>query len=107
MTLQEQSEGAVILRVAMWFGLVTGLVEGLGLWLLQVLHWQTWRMGEVVTADIIWISTVFDFLLFSILAVLLLGVGRLLPRLPLIRWGIGLFGFVRILRCVSANGADT
>ena len=54
-----------ILISAVWFGLVTGLIEGTGLWVLQRLDWLAGPYARLGSSfEIVWISTLFDLLLF-------------------------------------------
>jgi arylsulfatase A-like enzyme len=94
-SLTHQSSSLIkdILSIALWLGLLTGLVEGLSLWLLQRLGWLS---GPVVTLlgaspEIIWISAVFDLLLFGLVGLILGLLTRAFPRLPFLRLAAFLF----------------
>jgi arylsulfatase A-like enzyme len=68
---------------AAWLGLVTGLIEGGGLLLLQQRGWLAWPLAQLgVSAEIIWISAFFDLLVFTIAALLIWGMSRVMRRLP-------------------------
>src|SRR5215468_8739629 len=55
--------------MAVWFGILTGLVEGCGLLIFQNLNLETWALR--ISSPIIWISPVVDVLFFCTLAVLI------------------------------------
>jgi arylsulfatase A-like enzyme len=78
-----------ILLAGVWFGLVTGLVEGVGLWSMQRLGWlsvQIMFLGSSI--DGIWISLLFDLLLFCAIGLMLALLARIVPRLPILRMAI-------------------
>ena len=68
--------------LAAWAGLVTGLLEGAGLLGFQELGWLNWNVAQLaVASEILWISPVFDLLLFSAAGLVLWALARWLPRL--------------------------
>jgi len=69
-----------VLLVAVWFGIVGGAFEGVGLLMFQRLNWASWGPMLHVSAPIVWISPFVDVTLFSALAVLILAVERLIPK---------------------------
>ncbi len=72
-----------ILVLAAFFGLLTGLGEGAGLHSFQQFGWLTWAMAQMgVSAGILWISPLFDLILFVAAG---LFAALLLPLTPL-RW---------------------
>ncbi|HVO80644.1 MAG TPA: sulfatase [Terriglobales bacterium] len=74
-----------LLLMAVWFGIVTGLVEGAGLLLFQRINWASWGPMLHVAEPILWISVVVDLILFSGLVIAIAAVARLLPRIASIR----------------------
>jgi arylsulfatase A-like enzyme len=78
--------------VATWFGLATGLLEGAGFIGLQTLGWLGRRVVvESVTPEVVWISTLFNLLLFNAVGLALLALTRSFPRLPLMALSISVF----------------
>jgi arylsulfatase A-like enzyme len=71
--------------LAVWFGIVTGLIEGVGLLLFQRINWERWGPMMHASEQIIWISPLVDVILFSILVLAVLAASRLIPKLPAIR----------------------
>jgi arylsulfatase A-like enzyme len=72
-----------VFLLAAWFGILGGIVEGIGHYALQELDLMHWRMSLVpVSIEIVWISVAFDLLLSLVAAGVILGIARLLPRLP-------------------------
>ncbi len=100
MGLTNTTEGAVrkqtntphakdIMVLALWFGLVAGLLEGAVLRVSRAPGWITW-----VPSDILWVSPLFDALLFGVVGLVLTGVARLSTRLPVVRFAVFLFGWM-------------
>lgn len=101
----ERNNGSKILQLAVWFGLVAGMVEGLGLFLFQELGWTGWKMSRVpIRIQIIWISTAFDLFLFILLGILLVAARQLTPRLPWLRISVFLFGFMTFFDWLALTG---
>lgn len=84
-----------ILLLAVWFGLVAGMVEGTTLWIFRQ---QGWLQGKLVflgiSVEVVWISTIFDLLLFGVLGMALSLAARLLPRPLVLRLGVFLLAFL-------------
>ena len=66
--------------VGLWFGIVSGLVEGIGLLSFQKINWAAWGPTIHVAEEILWISPLVDVVLFLLVAVLVFAIARLLPR---------------------------
>src|SRR5437867_5176117 len=64
-----------ILRAACWFGLVAGLVEGTALLVLREWGWLPWDVTFALP-EIVWISALFNCLLFGGLGLVLGRVSR-------------------------------
>jgi arylsulfatase A-like enzyme len=76
------SAGSIFIAAA-WLGLVTGLIEGGSLLLLQQRGWLAWSLAQFgVSAEIIWVSAFVDLLVFLALGVLVLGISRVVLRKP-------------------------
>jgi arylsulfatase A-like enzyme len=81
--------------VALWFGLLAGLVEGVALWGLQRLGWLTGPLTFLgFLVDIVWISVVFDVVLFLLVGLALTLLARLVPRAPILTVSIFSFAFL-------------
>lgn len=94
-----------VVLMAVWFGLVTGLVEGAGFMTLQQLGWLNWnRMNVPVALEIVWVAPFLDVLLFGGIGVALAAVARLLPRVPLRRYAFPLFVFLVFYDWVALSG---
>ena len=77
---------ADLLVLGMWWGLVAGLGEGAGFLGFQNLGWLNWKMTQLrVAPEILWISPLFDLLLFSVLALVLCLAGSLVPAAKIAR----------------------
>jgi arylsulfatase A-like enzyme len=86
-----------LLMTAAWFGLVTGLVEGISLWGLQQLGWLTGTLTfQGFSAEIIWLAALFDLVLFCALGLVLGLAAWVFPRLPTIKIAVFLFAFLVI-----------
>ena len=53
-----------LLLIAVWFGIVLGLTEGIGLLAFQRINWQRWGAMTHVSKEIAWISPIVDVLIF-------------------------------------------
>ena len=72
-----------IIPSAIGFGLITGLVEGLLLLLLQRLELLTWRLqNRAIWYETLWIAPMVDLVLFTLAGGFFALVGWLFPRLP-------------------------
>lgn len=82
------------LTLAAGFGLLTGLVEGIGLFLLRQAQWLNWRLyNRAIWYETFWISPLVDLLLFSVACAGLILVGTLVRRAPVrkIAWFLFIF----------------
>lgn len=71
-----------ILSTAVWFGLVAGFGEGLGLLIFQRINWAQWARVIHVSKEILWISPVVDLCFFFVVGVAVAVVSRIFPRIP-------------------------
>lgn len=94
-----------ILILGVWFGLVSGLLEGVGLLTFQRLGWLNWSIAkEGVTIEIVWVSALFD-LLFCLLGVLGLVLLRsLFRRWPWLSISVFCFAFFLFLDLLMLSG---
>jgi arylsulfatase A-like enzyme len=91
-----------VLIIAGWFGLVTGLLEGLGLLVFQNLGWLGWNAVEHgVSAEIVWISAFFDFFLFGILGLALSTAYHFFPWIQMTRFAIWFFASLSLLNWLA------
>src|SRR5947208_7978470 len=73
------------LFLAIWFGLLTAIGEGVLALALPRLGWLSWRVLRAVSPEIFWIIPVIDLLFFCSVALILLGVRLFFRRLPVVR----------------------
>jgi arylsulfatase A-like enzyme len=73
------------LLIAAWFAVVTGICEGLGLLLFQRINSANWGKMVHVSIPILWIAPILDFGIFILLALALIAVSKVFPRIPLTR----------------------
>src|ERR1700722_915204 len=79
--IMSDNNNSRLLVIGAWFGLVAGLVEGLGLLAVFGYGWLTPNILIAgVTAPIIWISALVNLGLFLLLALCGMLVQKLLPR---------------------------
>jgi arylsulfatase A-like enzyme len=96
-----------VLSIAIWFGILTGLVEGCGLLLFQNLNHEI--LGLRVSTPIIWISPVVDVLLFCVLALIVAAVARFIPRTDPLRStavlliGLSVYDFLTLTARLSSR----
>jgi len=104
--LPQNADPARLLLLAACFGLITGLIEGFGL---QAFHGFQWfglnsRIPEGVSIEILWISPIVNLVFFLSLGLVLATLGRLLPRLPILRVALFLFSFMAVVDWVGLTG---
>jgi len=73
---------ADFLLVGVWFGILTGLLEGAGLLLFQRLNSARWGPMLHVSTPILWVSPVLDAVFFCGIALVGWALGRAVTRLP-------------------------
>jgi hypothetical protein len=62
-----------LLLLAVWLGVVVGIIEGGLLYLFQALQWNTWRrLTQEVDANILWVSPASDVLFLVLAAIVVL-----------------------------------
>ena len=93
-----------LVPVAAWFGIVAGLIEGLGLLLFQSINWARWGPMLHVSEQIVWISVIVDLGFFVVLAILIGTVGRLIPRLPALRVTIFVLSTATVYDWLTVTG---
>ncbi|MCL4523076.1 MAG: sulfatase [Acidobacteria bacterium] len=94
-----------LLAMAAWFGLVTGLLEGIVRTALQSLGGISWEMRlTAASVKVIWVAPLFYVLFFVLGAAGLAVLGRLAPRLPMASVAVFLFGLVGFSDLLSASG---
>ncbi len=94
----------LLLRVALWFGIVTGLTEGAGLLIFQRINWAQWGRIIHVSQEILWISPLVDMLFFLLVALLASLLARLVPRLPAVRTLVFLLTFLSVYDWLTLTG---
>src|SRR5579863_8375205 len=103
--MSDQNNNSPLLVFGAWFGLITGLVEGLGLLATYGHGWFTpnnVRAG--VTAEIVWISALVNLALFLLIAFSGLVLQRFLPRVEVVKLLIPVFVFVACLDWLALSG---
>jgi arylsulfatase A-like enzyme len=93
--VQSSASAKDLLITAAWFGLVTGLVEGIALWGLQQIGWLSGSLTFLgFSAEVVWIATLFDLLVYCALGLALALAAWLVPQLPVTRVSVILFAFL-------------
>ncbi|MGC1434902.1 MAG: sulfatase [Terriglobales bacterium] len=103
--IMSDNNNSRLLVLGAWFGLVAGLVEGLGLLAVFGYGWLTpnnVRAG--VTAEIIWISALVNLGLFVLLALCGMLVQKLLPKVEVPKLLVPLFLFVACVDWLALSG---
>ena len=84
-----------VIALAIWFGVVTGVVEGGLLLTLQTLRRLSWTMMRLsVSIEIVWIAIAVDLLLVLAVVVTVTALGRCFPRLNVLRWSVFLLAWL-------------
>jgi arylsulfatase A-like enzyme len=74
-----------LFSIALWFGIIAGFGEGLGLLLFQRINWRQWARVMHVSKEILWISPVVDLGFFLLIALVVALASRISGRVPAIR----------------------
>ncbi len=82
------------LIIAVWFGIVTGLVEAAELSLFQRINWARWGMLVHVSREIYWVSPLVDLIFFLVVASLVFLFSRISKRIPALRVLVFLLSFL-------------
>lgn len=74
-----------LILAAVWFGILTGLVEAGVLMLFQRLNWARWGPMPHVSEPILWVSPLVDLIFFFLIALTVWLMERVLPGLPALK----------------------
>jgi len=77
-----------------WFGVVAGLVEGVEFLAFQHINWAAWAREMHVAKQIVWISPIVTLCFFIPVALLVIIVSRVVPRIPALQVLIFVFSFL-------------
>ncbi len=94
----------LLVRIAIWFGIFTGLVEGLGLLFFQRVNWKQWGRIMHASKEILWVSPLVDTILFLFVALAVWLVSRFFKRLPAVRVLVFLLVFLAAYDWLSLTG---
>jgi len=100
----EAQSFSTILLISIWFGIVSGLVEGCGLILFQRLNWQSWGAMLHVSAPIIWVSPVVDVALFVVAGCLVGIAGKINSKFPLCTVLVFVLSFLTAYHWLTLTG---
>ncbi|MBZ5720814.1 MAG: sulfatase [Acidobacteriia bacterium] len=89
-----KSSIAALWVIAVWFGIVTGLLEGAGLLLFQQINWARWGPMMHVSEEIVWISPLVDLCFFLLLSIPVALLAKVAPRVPAVRVLVFLLTFL-------------
>ena len=93
-----------LIVIATWFGLVAGMIEGVGLLAFQHINWARWGPMIHVSRPIIWISPIVDVALFLIAGILGLLVAKLVSRGPALPAAFFLLSFLAVYDWLTLTG---
>lgn len=98
----DKTIAADILRYAAWFGILTGLVEGILLFTLshfELLKGQITYLGS--GWEVLWVAPIFDLLLFFVVGVFLALFAQFLPQMWAKRLSLFAFSFLLVFSWVG------
>lgn len=93
-----------ITALAVYLGILTGVVEGVGLIAFQHINWARWGPMMHVSREIVWISPIVDASLFALIAMFLWLASCLVPRLPLEKTVAFIFAFLAVYDWLTVTG---
>lgn len=70
-----------IVSTSVWFAVVAGFGEGLGLLIFQRINWTQWARVMHVSKQILWISPVVDLIFFLLIGLLIALLARIVRRI--------------------------
>lgn len=79
------------LQLGIWFGIVTGLLEGIGLLVFKHINWQNWGRMVHVSGEILWISPLVDLFIFTSVALACFFLSEIWTRIRALRSMVFLF----------------
>jgi hypothetical protein len=95
-----------LLVQAAWFGLITGLVEGVSVIILRQADWLFWRMSlRAFWFESLWVSPLINALLFLTLGAALALAGKIIRKLPVQSLGWFIFIFLAVLDPIFILGS--
>lgn len=101
----EQNKTAGLLIIALWFGVLSGLLEGFSYLGFQSLGWIVWyEQIRPVDENILWASPLMNGLLFLGVGILMLLPARLFARLPWTSIAVWLFATLSAYSLLSVSG---
>jgi arylsulfatase A-like enzyme len=112
MTVVKQADSKILkslslgnsLAIGATFGLVTGLLEGVGLLIFRGYGWGNSRIPEGVSASIVWISALVNLGLFLVLGLLFWSLQRAIRRSGVVRAMLLVFAFLLFVDLLGVSG---
>lgn len=98
----DKTRAATILRYAVWFGLLTGLVEGALLFILrrfELLKGQITYLGS--GWQVLWVAPIFDLLLFLAAGLVLAVLAQFIPQVWAKRLALFVFSFLMVFSWIG------
>jgi hypothetical protein len=86
----------LLIAIAVWLGVFSGVLEGVGLLLFQRLDWRRWGAMGHVSKEIIWISPLVDVIFFALVALLVALSARAYCRFPATRVLVFFLAFLSV-----------
>jgi arylsulfatase A-like enzyme len=83
-----------LLSISIWFGIVAGIVEGLGLLFSQRINWRQWARVMHVSKEILWISPLVDLCFFLLIGLVVAAIAGIFRRIPAARVLVAILVFL-------------
>jgi len=83
-----------VLRIALWFGILAGLMEGVGFLIFERINWERWALMVHVSKEILWISVLVDVAFFCAVAIPIAALGHFVQKFPVMKVGVFAFAFL-------------
>ena len=93
-----------LLSISIWFGIVAGFGEGVGLLLFQRINWRQWARVIHVSKEILWISPLVDVAFFLLIALVVAGLGGMFHRIPAARVLVSVLVFLTAYDWLMVTG---
>ena len=93
-----------LLVLGVWFGLLAGFVEGIGLLIFQRINWARWGATMHVSEEILWIAPLVDLIFFLLVALAVGLLTRISARLPAMRIVVFVLTFLACYDWLTLTG---
>ena len=93
-----------LLVMVVWFGLLTGTVEGVASLVLQKLQWQSWTLGQAPSPENVWMCPAVDLVLAALAGLFVVVVAKMVSRVSATQLLVFLLSAMTFLNWLWVSG---